>query len=141
MGEGNTGDKGGEMSLLFDASAIINLSHRNRPMVFMEGKTVSLAEYEIGNAIWKQVKLSREISEEEGAHMLRKIVESVALMDIITVPRVEDALHIAYEEGLSYYDAYYITAAKVSGSVLVTDDKALLKKARSHVDALRSLDL
>jgi len=129
------------MSLLFDASAIINLSHRNRPMVFMEGKTVSLAEYEIGNAIWKQVKLSREISEEEGAHMLRKIVESVALMDIITVPRVEDALHIAYEEGLSYYDAYYITAAKVSGSVLVTDDKALLKKARSHVDALRSLDL
>jgi predicted nucleic acid-binding protein len=129
------------MNLLFDASAIINLSHRNRPLVFMVGKTVSLAEYEIGNVIWKQVKLSGEISEEEGAHVLRKIVESVALMDIITVPRVEDTLHVACEEGLSYYDAYYITAAKVSGSVLVTDDKALLKKARSHVDALRSVDL
>jgi len=129
------------MSLLFDASAIINLSHRNTPMVFIVGKTVSLAEYEIGNAIWKKVKLSGEILEEEGAQMLTKIVESVALMDIITLPHVEDALHMGCEEGLSYYDAYYITAARVSGSVLVTDDKALLKKARRHVEAVSSLDL
>jgi len=129
------------MSLLFDASAIINLSHRNTPMVFMVGKTVSLAEYEIGNAICKRVKLTGELLEEEGAHMFTKIVESVTLMDTITLPQVGDALHMACEEGLSYYDAYYITAAKVSGSVLVTDDKTLLLKARRHVDAISSADL
>jgi predicted nucleic acid-binding protein len=107
----------------------------------MVGKTVSLAEYEIGNAIWKQVKLTGGILEEEGAHMLKKIVESIMLMDIITVSHVEDALHMACQESLSYYDAYYITAAKLSGSVLVTDDNTLLKKARRHVEAISSVDL
>ena len=129
------------MSLLFDASAIINLSLRNKPHAFLKGRTVPLAEFEIGNAVWKQVSLSGELSEEDGARILRRLVDAVALMDIIRVPQVEDALRVACEEGLSYYDAYYVAAAKASGSTLVTDDDALRRKAERYVDVLRSLNL
>jgi len=129
------------MSLLFDASAIINLSHSNKPEVFMSGRTVSLAEYEIGNAVWKRVRLTEELSEIDGARVLRRISESIALMDIVSIRRVEDVLRLACEEDLPYYDAYYIAAAKASGSALVTDDKTLRRKALKYTEALGSVDL
>jgi len=62
-------------------------------------------------------------------------------MEIIRVSQVEDVLRIACEEDLSYNDAYYIAAAKASGSALVTDDNALSSKARRYTEVLSSSDL
>ena len=50
---------------LLDASAIFNLFQSNRFSVLLDGATIPLARYEIGNIIWKNYKIRNRISKEE----------------------------------------------------------------------------
>ncbi|MEM4675694.1 MAG: PIN domain nuclease, partial [Nitrososphaerota archaeon] len=55
------------MRFLFDASAILNSIryHREDIVDFIEGNecyTLSLAQYEVGNALWKEAYLLKRIS-------------------------------------------------------------------------------
>ena len=49
---------------LFDSSAIINLCGERKIDPLLEGKTLSLAFYEVGNAVWRQVHVHKSIKRE-----------------------------------------------------------------------------
>jgi len=129
------------MKLLFDSSSIINLCIERKIERLLEGWTLNLAFYGLGNAVWKQVNLQKTLTPEEGGEALNALIEVLKNMREI---RVEDAfsiLNMAVEEGLTYYDASYIHAAIKNGATLVTDDKKLHSIAKKYVKTITSEEL
>jgi predicted nucleic acid-binding protein len=129
------------MSYLFDSSAIINLSSEKKAEKLLKGATMSLAFYEVGNAIWKQVHLRGSLTKEEGSKALTALARLLKQMKEASVKYEAAALIIAVEEGLTYYDASYIQAAIDNASILVTDDAELLSKAKRYVETQASAEI
>jgi predicted nucleic acid-binding protein len=121
------------LSLLFDSSAILNLSHDGKTELFIDHTTTPLAQYEIGNAVWKMVNLTHEMTEDAGKKYLTKILNTLQFMERVEIMDTEVVLEIASRERLSYYDASYIHASIASASTLVTDDVKLRKTAKKYV--------
>ena len=126
-----------EDRLLFDSSAIISLCSRKKLDKLLEGCTLNLALYELGNAVWRQVCLRKALTLEEGKMALDGL--------ILVVGRLKKApdssqgiLELAVKEGLTYYDASYLHAAIQSNMVLVTDDEKLSSIAKKFVETLKS---
>jgi len=140
MGRGNKRESKGEMNLL-DSSAIINLAWEKKFDPLLEGKTITLAVYEVGNAIWKQVSLRESITKEEGEFIFKSLVRTMNEMEIIILKDHEHILDLAIGEGITYYDASYIQAAIQSESRLVTDDKKLASAADKYVETSNSMGL
>jgi len=89
--------------------------------------TLDLASYEAGNAIWKQAKLLKLLSERE-AHAAHEAL--AALISRTSIVRVEaldqrEAMSLALEQGIAYYDACYMVAARSLGLPLATEDRKL----------------
>jgi len=61
-------------------------------------------------------------------------------MNILHVDFLE-ALSIAVEENITFYDSSYIQAAIQNNLELVTDDLKLYNVARKYVEVLRSQDI
>jgi len=141
MGEGCQRESGREMRYLFDSSSIINLCARRRVDELLEGGTLSLAFYEVGNAIWRQVYLKKSLTREEGGKALATLVEVVRRMGEVSVEEGPAVLDIAVEEGVTYYDASYICAAVKNGLTLVTDDDRLCSVARKYVETVTSIEV
>lgn len=129
------------MKLLFDSSSIINLCAKKQIERLLEGWTLSLAFYEVGNAVWKQVHLHRALTPEEGGRALDALVEVLKKMREIRVKDASAILNIAIREGLSYYDASYIHAAIKEDATLVTDDIKLHSVAEKYVETRTSREL
>ena len=129
------------MSYLFDSSAIINLSSKKKAEKLLKGATMSLAFYEVGNAIWKQVHLRGSLTKEEGSKALTALARLLKQMKEASVKYEAAALIIAVEEGLTYYDASYIQAAIDNALILVTDDAELLSKGKRYVETQASAEL
>jgi predicted nucleic acid-binding protein len=130
------------MSYLFDSSAIINLSSEKKAEKLLKGATMSLAFYEVGNAIWKQqVHLKGSFTKEEGSKALTALARLLKQMKEASVKYEAAALIIAVEEGLTYYDASYIQAAIDNALILVTDDAELLSKGKRYVETQASAEL
>jgi len=125
---------------LFDASAIINLSSRG-DVEKLQGFTSSLAIYEIGNAVWKQVYQRKKLSVEEGLKALSVLHEVLKNLEKLETSEPEKALKIAINEGLTFYDASYLHLALKNDLTLVTDDGRLYRIAEKHVRVLKSRDL
>jgi predicted nucleic acid-binding protein len=121
------------LSLLFDSSAILNLSHEGKTETFIDHATTPLVQYEIGNAVWKMVNLTHEMTEDAGKQYLSKTLETLRFMTEIAINDVQTVLEIASRERISYYDASYIHAAVVSASTLITDDIRLRRVATKYV--------
>ena len=121
------------MSLLFDSSAIINLSQERRTESYIDHATTPLAQYEIGNAVWKMVNLIQAMTEDAGKQYLTQILETLRFMTAIGTDDAETVLEIASRERISYYDASYIQAAIASSFTLVTDDAKLRRVAAKYV--------
>ena len=113
------------MKHLFDPSSIINLCSERKIERLLEGCTLNLAFYELGNAVWKQVHLHKALTQEEGSEALAALTDVYGQMRELQVEDASSILKIAVEEGLTYYDASYIHAAIKNDSVLVTDDRKL----------------
>ena len=126
------------MKLLFDSSSIINLCTRRKIDELLEGWTLSLTFYEVGNAVWKQVHLHRALAPEEGASALNALVEVLKKMKEVRVEDASAILDIAVGEGLTYYDASYIQAAIEEDTTLVTDDEKLNHIAKKYVRTITS---
>ncbi|RLI76694.1 toxin VapC [Archaeoglobales archaeon] len=126
--------------MIFDASAIINICSRGE-IEKLEGHTSSLAIYEIGNAIWKQVYQRRKLSIDEGKKALSVLHEVLKNLEKLEIAHPEEVLRIAVNEGLTFYDASYLYLAVKNNLALVTDDKGLYKIAEKHVRVLKSRDL
>ena len=129
------------MKFLFDSSSIINLCAREKIEELLEGVTLSLAFYEIGNAVWKQVHLHKALTQEEGGRALDAIVELLKKMGEIRIEDASAVLSIAVGEGLTYYDASYLHAAIREDATLVTDDETLNHVAGKYVQTMTSGEL
>ena len=123
---------------LFDSSAIINLCGEKKIDPLLEGKTLSLAFYEVGNAVWRQVHVHKSITREEGDLVLDSLMEVVRRMEKIEVEKPLEILRIAVEENLTYYDASYLQAAIEKDLTLITDDKKLYVTGKKYIETLKS---
>jgi len=129
------------MKHLFDSSSIINLCSERKIERLLEGCTLNLAFYELGNAVWKQVHLHKALTQEEGSEALAALTEMYGQMRELQVEDASSILKIAVEEGLTYYDASYIHAAIKNDAVLVTDDRKLQTAASKYVETATSDEL
>ena len=125
---------------LLDASAIVNLFQSNRFSVLLDGATIPLARYEIGNIIWKNYKIRNRISKKEAKDSGIVLFELIDSMEQI-VPSPASTLTLSLEEGLTFYDSSYLVSAIETGYELVTDDIKLQKIASSKVLTRKSSDL
>jgi len=126
---------------LFDSSAIINLCGEKKTDKLLNGWTLNLAFYELGNAVWKQVYLHKKITVNEANTLLDTLTE---IFRKLRKPETEDALEtlkIAVKESLTYYDASYINTAIENGLTLVTDDEQLYKISKKYVKTTTSNEL
>ncbi len=121
---------------LFDASAIITLCIERKFDQLMEGWTIDLAKYEIGNAIWKKAFLTKDLKPEEGLRALEAILDLIGEMDIWEIKDKVNVLKIAINEGITYYDASYLVAAIEGGFTLITEDKELLRVTKRYTKAI-----
>jgi predicted nucleic acid-binding protein len=129
------------MKHLFDSSSIINLSAKKGVDELLEGGAVSLAFYEVGNAVWRQVYLRRSLTREEGGKVLGALVKVLGRMGEVPVEDGPAVLKIAVEDCLTYYDAAYVHAALKNGLTLVTDDGRLCSVAKKYVETATSTDV
>lgn len=126
---------------LFDSSAIINLCGEKKIDKLLDGWTLNLAFYELGNAVWKQVYVHKTITVNEANTLLDPLIE---VFRKLRKPETEDALEtlkIAVKESLTYYDASYINAAMENGLTLVTDDEQLYRMSKKYVKTVTSDEL
>jgi len=129
------------MKHLFDTSAIINLCSEQKIERLLEGCTLNLAFYEIGNAVWKQTHLQKTLTLEEGKEALAALTEVYQQMRKVTFKDLSSLLTISVEDGLTYYDASYLHAAIENNAVLVTDDRKLNTAARKYMETMTSEEL
>ena len=125
---------------LLDASSIFNLFQSNKFSVLLDGATIPLARYEIGNIIWKNYKIRNRISKKEAKDSGTVLFELIDSMEQI-VPSPASTLTLSLEEGLTFYDSSYLVSAIETGYELVTDDIKLQKIASSKVLTRKSSDL
>jgi predicted nucleic acid-binding protein len=122
-----------EQRLLFDANAIYRLI-RECPEtaidMLMEGATISLAYYELGNALWRETHLLKRISIAEAEKSLSLMYAMLLRMQIVEVDGEQgiEILQTAHKCNLTFYDSAYLAEAKKS-KILVTDDNKLAKAA------------
>lgn len=123
--------------LLFDASSILTVIRelrRKAPDMLWGGSTISLAHYEIGNALWKECFLLKRITPGEALKLLRSIFAMIRRMDVAVLEDEdlgEATLNTAGKHNITYYDAAYLTEAQRSNKTLVTDDQKLASAAKS----------
>jgi predicted nucleic acid-binding protein len=128
--------------MLFDASSIYLLAKEGCFEVLMGQSTLSLAIYELGNAILKDVRVFKSISPEEGMKVvsfLRRVLERMAIR---AIDGHEDRiLKLAEELRLPFYDAAYLQMALELGAPLVTEDAVLKRVADSLTDVCSAHEL
>jgi predicted nucleic acid-binding protein len=122
-------------SPLFDACSIFTLVRElkgDAPDILLEGSTISLAFYEVGNALWRESYLLKRINPEKTEILLKTAYAILEQMDIITFDsqsQARDILNKACDLNLTFYDSAYLAQAYQSNKTLVTDDRKLSKAA------------
>jgi predicted nucleic acid-binding protein len=128
--------------MLFDASSIYLLAKEGRFEVLMGQSTLSLAIYELGNAILKDVRVFKSISLEEGMKAVSFLGRVLERMAIRAIDGHEDRiLKLAEELRLPFYDAAYLQMALELGAPLVTEDEVLKRVADSLTDVCSAHEL
>jgi len=129
------------VSFIFDSSAIINLCGDRKAEKLLDGWTVNLAIYELGNAVWKQVKIYGKITIDEANLVLDSLTEVFRRLKKPATENPLKTLEIAVKEDLTYYDASYINAAVENNLTLVTDDDKLYRAGKRYVRTIKSNEL
>jgi predicted nucleic acid-binding protein len=123
--------------LLFDASSIFTLVRELRGKaldMLWESSTVSLAYYEVGNAVWRECFMLKRITPKEATKLLKSIFAMLRAMDVAVVEDEElgtAILNITGRLNITYYDAAYLIEAQRLDKTLVTDDEKLTRAAKS----------
>ena len=65
------------MSYVFDASSIYTLIRRGKMTVLRGHYTTKLAEFELGNAIWKDVVVFKKITRDEGLRVMAFVARTL----------------------------------------------------------------
>lgn len=125
-----------EPRFLLDANAIYRLIRdfpEAAPAILGQGATSHLAYYELGNALWKESLLLKRISKEEAEKALVFLYTILERMQVITLDSKmgSTVLDTAFKFQLTFYDSAYLSEAKTTDNILVTDDKKLTKAAEN----------
>ncbi|MEM2840927.1 MAG: type II toxin-antitoxin system VapC family toxin [Candidatus Bathyarchaeia archaeon] len=133
------------MKYLLDASALLPLVARGGKQLISETTredlaTTDLAIHEACNSLWKLSTLLRSISIEDAVDTAT-IIKDLTIRGVIkpikfTRLDFSNTLRIAHEEGLTFYDASYITTARNAEGTLVTEDEKLKKAASKFVKTI-----
>jgi predicted nucleic acid-binding protein len=127
--------------MLFDASAIMNLSRSDKSATLLKGKTIDLAFYEVGNSIRRKVCVDKLLTMDEGVLALDSLTSVMTSMGLVQRADPRLVLQAAWRENLTFYDASYLCAAEVTKEELVTDDQRLHDAARRRLKVLKSSDV
>ena len=128
--------------MIFDASAIYVLVKTKRFDLLQDGTTLNLAHYELGNAVWNQVQMLKEITPQEGIEVLKFIIKTISLLRIVGISSEQTGiLELAYDKGITFYDAAYVYIAQKHDEPLVTEDEKLRHTASSLVETFGIADL
>ncbi len=111
---------------------------------FVTGRkaTVDLAYAEVGNVLWKHVKIGR-IPVEEVAKRVELLVMMIGTSKVFkTKELLPDAVKLAVNYGVTVYDALFVSLALKLNAELVTTDSKLYEKLRgtgleNHVKLIR----
>lgn len=109
----------------FNSESLIEEALRVRN-AFAQGKIGLLAPahmpYEVGNAIWKNKLLTRQ----DAAAAIKNLIDfQINLIDL--TPKIAgEAMTLARESGVTFYDAAYITVADQFDAQLVSADERIL---------------
>jgi predicted nucleic acid-binding protein len=115
---------------VFDASSIFEIAKQADATPLINGYTLSLTAYELGNILWKHTTLTKRLSTkeaEETRQILNMILQTMNLQPADSIN--QETLETASKHRLSYYDASYLQAAKNLNAELITQDKRLAKTA------------
>jgi len=123
-------------NLLFDANVIYRLIRElpdEASERLIEGSTIQLAYYELGNALWRECSLLKRITCEEAEELLSLIYPILERMEVdsLNSGSGKEVLYAACKLNLTFYDAAYLTEAKRQNKILVTDDKKLATAAEN----------
>ncbi len=104
---------------------------------------LDLTIYEMGNILWKEGYLSKNLTKEEVASLASTTQQTLALVERISIGSQDlvRTLELAENEGLTFYDASYLQAAVDRNLLLVTEDGKLRRAAKKHVTVLAASDL
>lgn len=119
---------------IFDASGILITIRRmadEAPRVLMNASTISLAFYEVGNAIWKESRIHGRLDLPEAKRLMNTTSALLRRMEEIEPPE-EEALEIAHRHRITFYDASYLAAARAFDRALVTDDRRIIRVGREE---------
>ncbi len=98
----------------------------------------SLVVYEVGNSLWKAVKLGF-IEEEEAASALDTFLKLKVWRELKESELLE-AIFLSVSSNITYYDAVYMALAKSERAILLTADEELIRKASVIVEAVHLKD-
>jgi predicted nucleic acid-binding protein len=98
--------------------------------------TVDIALPESLNAVWKHVKIHRDLGVEEAKEIVKDLTKIYDKLKILTTREVcEQALLIALTHNVTAYDALYMAAAQRAKATLYTADQELHNEAEKLVDS------
>ena len=127
------------MKYLFDASALLNLVRRlgeESLKILEENYILTLTIYEVGNALWRETRLSRRLTMDEAEAIMRAIITLIKFMQVIEPQGLIEVLRISNEIETTFYDAAYVVTALRRGLVLVTDDRRLAARIQRYRDMI-----
>jgi predicted nucleic acid-binding protein len=100
---------------------------------FLDGKIDLCAPehllYEVGNSVWKNKSLDTDDSIKAIASLLEMEIDLIRL-DSKTAGQ---AMKVARELGLTYYDAVYVQVSVMLGIPLLTADRVLFETAKNTI--------
>jgi len=130
------------MRLLFDSSALLNIIRVRKQDAYglLKGNlTLSLAKYEIGNALWKEALLLGRISLEEALEALSLLDRVLEIMEMVYPKRSDLTFRLAFDPQVTYYDASYVVASIENDAKLITSDVKLARRIGEKMDTVNKV--
>jgi predicted nucleic acid-binding protein len=105
---------------------------------FREGavglNTSPILTYELGNAFWVLTYRRRKMDEEYAREAYGRLLGLPLKVVQLGPQDLKEALQLAGELALVYYDVLYLVSARKSGGTLVSVDQELISKGGRYVD-------
>jgi predicted nucleic acid-binding protein len=125
---------------LFDASSLVYAIKLKRIGILAGNYVQELTIYEVLNALWKETYILRRMSRKEAESLLDVFVRLLSYLKMLDLRGLEsEVFKIAVENGLTAYDASYLTLARREKLTLVTEDVKLRNVASTMIRVV-SLD-
>lgn len=85
--------------------------------------------YEVGNSIWK----NKALTTEDTTVAIRSLTELEIDLVRLTPQMAGNAMKIARESSITFYDAAYVTLANHLDAPLISADQAILSKSKKSI--------